>query len=110
MRKNDSSQGQKDHKKFNDKIEDVKYYSTQIKELKDAMAGCDDDEILSELKETLDLLKKQWRKTNESIRGMSQDSTYSSTTISTYSTHSNDKSNSSESNECNESKESNHKN
>ena len=97
-----STQHQNDHKKFNDKIEDIKNYSTQIKELKDAMTGCDDDEILAELKVTLDLLKKQWRKTNESIRGMSQDSNTSSTTISTYSTHSNNTNNGIESNEIEE--------
>ena len=67
------SHNKNDRKKFNDRIEDVKYYSTQIKELKDAMEGCDDEEILAELNVTLDLLKKQWKKTNRDILEMSQD-------------------------------------
>ena len=52
------SQNKNDYKKFQDRIEDVKYYSTQIKELTDTMNGCNDEEILAKLKVTLDLLKK----------------------------------------------------
>ena len=67
------SHNKNDRKKFNDSIEDVKYYSTQIKELKDSMDGCEDEEILAELNVTLDLLKKQWKKTNRDLLEMSQD-------------------------------------
>ena len=76
------SQNKNYRKKFNDKIEDVKYYSTQIKELKDSMEGCEDKEILAELKVTLDLLKKQWKKTNRDLLQMSQDKDNSTPTSS----------------------------
>ena len=76
------SHNKNDRKKFNDRIEDVKYYSTQIKELKDSMEGCDDEEILAELNVTLDLLKKQWKKTNHDILEMSQDKNNSTPTSS----------------------------
>ena len=54
----DLSHNKNDCKKFKDRIDDVKYYSTQIKELKDAIDRCDDEEILDKLKVTLDFLKK----------------------------------------------------
>ena len=37
------------------------------------MDGCNDKEILDKLKVTLNLLKKQWKKTNSDILEMSQD-------------------------------------
>ena len=52
------SHNKNDCKKLNNRIEDVKYYSTQIKELTDTMNGCNNEEILAKLKVTLDLLKK----------------------------------------------------
>ena len=76
------SHNNNDRKKFNDRIEDVKYYSTQIKELKDSMDGCEDEEILAELNVTLDLLKKQWKKTNRDLLEMSQDKNNSTPTSS----------------------------
>ena len=42
------------------------------------MDGCEDEEILAELNVTLDLLKKQWKKTNRDLLEMSQDK-YNST-------------------------------
>ena len=76
------SHNNNDRKKFNDSIEDVKYYSTQIKELKDSMDGCEDEEILAELNVTLDLLKKQWKKTNRDLLEISQDNDNSTPTSS----------------------------
>ena len=68
--------------KFDNKIKDAKYYSNQIKELKDTMDGCDDKEILAKLKITLNLLKKRWKKTNCDILEMSQDKDNSTPTSS----------------------------
>ena len=46
------------------------------------MEGCEDKEILAELKVTLDLLKKQWKKTNRDLLEMSQDKDNSTPTSS----------------------------